>query len=649
MLTIADSHPDVVEFCRAKRDRTSVRYANISVRVSDAFMRAVERDDVWRLVFERPETGRIERTIPARELWRELVEGAWGWAEPGVLFWDRVIEMGTTCYNGMTPQGTNPCSEIPLEDGGSCNLGSLNLSKLVLDPFTPAARVDWGALRRAVRAAVRFLDNVLEYNRGRHPLPEQEEAALRSRRIGLGITGLADALVMLGLRYDSDRAIELAEKIQETIKLEAYSASVELARERGPFPAFDAGKHLSQAFFRTFPGELVERIEKYGLRNAALLTIPPVGSGSALAGCSNGLEPIFALYYVRRSESLGREYFYVLHPVVAAYAGACGVDLSGIRDAGDPASFLRDKLPGFFVTAHEIDPLKRVDMQAALQRHIDQSISSTVNLPRSSTVETVERVYMKAWAAGCKGITVYREGSREGVLLTAEEARRAHALVRLAEKVTGIARDVLPHLEGDAQGSPEERIERVVEELVRVIRKASLGQVELVPQEAGLLEGRPRRLDGPTYRIPSQFGTLFLTVTERDGQPYELFLTLGKAGSDIDACTEAIGRLCSVILRLRVPGGSRMERLGLIYRQLEGIGGRTSYGFGPHRIRSVPDAVAAGIREYLADKGFSGREEGVAGNAGEITAAQDICPRCHGATLTYERGCASCPCGFKEC
>jgi ribonucleoside-diphosphate reductase alpha chain len=235
MITIADHHPDVLDFCRIKRDLTSVRYANISVRLSDAFMRAVERDEPWTLWFEGPEVGRIERTIRARDLWKELVEGARDWAEPGCLFWDRVISWGTSNYGGMTPQGTNPCSEIPLEDGGACDLGSLNLSRFVLDPFTPQARIDFDSLRRAVRAGVRFLDNVLGYNEGKHPLPEQEEAARRGRRIGLGITGLGDALVMLGLHYDSDEAIRTAGELQELIKLEAYRASVELAREKGPF------------------------------------------------------------------------------------------------------------------------------------------------------------------------------------------------------------------------------------------------------------------------------------------------------------------------------------------------------------------------------------------------------------------------------
>jgi ribonucleoside-diphosphate reductase alpha chain len=660
MITIADHHPDVLDFVRIKRDLTSVRYANISVRLSDAFMRAVEQDAEWTLWFEGPEVGKIERTIRARELWDELVRGARDWAEPGCLFWDRVIGWGTSNYGGMTPKGTNPCSEIPLEPGGACDLGSLNLSRFVLDPFTPSARVDMDALRRAVHAAVRFLDNVLTYNEGRHPLPEQEEAARRGRRIGLGITALGDMLVMLGLRYDSEEAIRFAANLQEFIKLEAYRASSQLAAEKGPFPAWDPDRHLAQPFFSIFPEELVEKIRRTGLRNVSLLTIPPVGSGSALAGCTNGLEPIFALSYLRRSESLSKEHFHVLHPLVAEYARVHGIDLSGISRASDPNDYLKSRLPEHFVTAHDIDPIRRVDMQAALQTHIDQSISSTVNLPREATVETVERVYMHAWKAGLKGISVYREGSREGVLITPEEARRRSASVQLAQRVTEIAREALPDLPQDGSASPEQRVEAVVRALADAIRDLQARhpeQLELVADDGSLLHDRPRRLDGPTYRIPSQFGTCFITITERDGEPYEVFVRLGKAGSDTEAFAEAVGRLASIILRMKGPGSGSRRLLELVYHQLEGIGGRTSYGFGPNRIRSVPDAIAAGLRAYLQDRGLLNGNGGgdhdeapAAAHAAPAPArAGDICPRCHEMTLVTDEGCARCPCGYREC
>ena len=655
MITIADTHPDLLDFITIKRNLDRVRYANISVRLSDAFMRAVENDAPWTLYYESPEAGRIERTLPAREIWHELVTSARDWAEPGVLFWDQVIRWGTSNYAGMTPRGTNPCSEIPLEPGGACDLGSIALHQFVLHPFTPQATLDFSGLRRAVRVAVRFLDNVLTYNEGRHPLPEQEEASRRSRRIGLGITGLGDMLLMLGLRYDSDEAIQLASQVQETIKLEAYRSSVDLAREKGFFPAFDPNQHLSQAFFSTFPDALVEDIRRFGLRNVSLLTIPPVGSGSAMAGCSNGLEPVFALYYLRRSESLSQDQFRVLHPAVAAYARINNIDLRDLDRTEDPHGYLKSRLPAHFVTAHDVDPMRRVDMQAALQRHIDQSISSTVNLPREATTETVERVYIHAWRSGLKGISVYREGSREGVLITPEEARRRDTAVRLAERVDQIAHAALPDLPRDGAGSPEERVERAVQALadaLQELRNRAPEQLELVADDGSLLRDRPRRLDGPTYRVPSQFGTCFLTVTERDGEPFEVFVRLGKAGSDTEAAAEAIGRLSSVVLRMKGPGTGTRRLLELVYHQLEGIGGRTSYGFGPNRIRSVPDAIAAGIRAYLQDRGvLDGHQETADAHspAAPSTSAGDICPRCHEMTLITSNGCAKCPCGYKEC
>jgi len=654
MITIADHHPDVLDFCRVKRNLTSVRYANISVRLSDAFMQAVERDGPWTLWFESEVTGRIERQIRARELWDELIAGARDWAEPGALFWDTVLRYGTSNYSGMTPICTNPCNEIPLEDGGACNLGSLALSAFVVDPFTPQARVDYEALQRAARVAVRFLDNVLVYNEGRHALPEQEEAARRGRRIGVGITGLGDALVMLGLRYDSDAAIETAESIMRSIKEAVYRASVALAREKGPFPAFDVEQHLEQAFFWTFPSDLINQIRRNGLRNVSLLTIPPVGSGSALAGCTNGLEPIFALSYIRRSESLSQEYFRVLHPLVARYLRATGqeIDQDELSQTGDPDSYLRERLPRAFVTAHEIDPLKRVAMQAALQRHIDQAISSTVNLPRGADASTVERVYFEAWRAGLKGISVYVEGSREGVLLTPEEAKRRHTLVALSDKITAIAREAVPSLPANGAATPEQQVEAVVRTLAALARERPQ-QLELIATADGLLRDRPERLDGPTYRIPTPFGTAFVTITERDGEPYEVFGRLGKAGSDAEADAEGIGRLCSVVLRLRGLGAG-LERLQIIVDQLERIGGSRALGFGPNRVRSIPDAFAVALRKYLRDKDVvevdTPGEIDLAAVAG--AANGDLCPRCHERTLVTSEGCTRCAnssCGFKEC
>ncbi|MDQ7841917.1 MAG: LAGLIDADG family homing endonuclease, partial [bacterium] len=295
-------------------------------------------------------------------------------------------------------------SEIPLEPYGNCCLGSINLARFVRDEFNSSARVDWEQLDRALRYAVRFLDNVLDYNAERHPLPQHREASLYSRRIGVGFTGLGDMLVMLRLRYDSEPAIAFADGIFDRIKNVVYDESVNLAVEKGQFPGYDAGSHTSQAFVRMLCPKVQERIHGHGLRNVALLTVPPVGSGAALAGVTSGIEPIFDLSYVRRSESLSQEFFTVYHTLVREF-----MDRFGIERQSD--------LPDWFVTAHQIRPEMRVRMQAAIQRHIDHAISSTVNLPQDAAHEDVEKVYFMAWKSGCKGITVYRYGSkREQVL-----------------------------------------------------------------------------------------------------------------------------------------------------------------------------------------------------------------------------------------
>ncbi|HYM91996.1 MAG TPA: adenosylcobalamin-dependent ribonucleoside-diphosphate reductase, partial [bacterium] len=402
MITIADHHPDVLEFVRIKRNLNRVRFANISVRLSDAFMRAVEADEPWELHFENERVD-VRRTVRAREVWDELVRGARDFAEPGVIFWDAIKRWSTSEYNGMNVVTTNPCSEIPLEPYGACCLGNLNLAAFVNDEFSPEAQVDWPHLEQALRLATRFLDDVLDYNADKHPLPEQREASLYSRRIGVGFTGLGDMLCKLRLKYDTDEAIEFVDRFFDRAKNIIYDESVNLAREKGVFPGYNRERHLQGRFLQTLDPAVLERIQEHGLRNVALLTVPPVGSGASLAGTTSGIEPIFDLGYTRRSESLSQETFKVSHPLVKDYMERFGL-----------AS--EEELPAFFVTAHEIRPEMRVRMQAAIQKHIDHSISSTVNCPGETTAEDVAKIYFLAWQLGCKGITVYRANSRQNIL-----------------------------------------------------------------------------------------------------------------------------------------------------------------------------------------------------------------------------------------
>jgi len=629
MITIADSHPDVLDFVKVKRNLNRVRYANISVRVSDAFMRAVESDGMWALAFEN-DKAQVRRTIRARELWGELIKGARDYAEPGLIFWDQIKRWSTSEYNGMGVITTNPCSEIPLEPYGCCCLGNVSLAAFVMDPFTSQARVDWERLEPALRYATRFLDNVLDYNAEKHPLPQQRDASLKSRRIGVGFTGLGDMLIKLSLKYDTDEAVAFVDRLFDRIKNVVYDESVTLAQEKGIFPAYDADKHLAGQFIATLHPQVVERIRAHGLRNVALLTVPPVGSGAALAGVTSGIEPIFDLAYIRRSESLSQETFKVYHPLVREFMARYRVERE-------------EDLPAFFVTAHQIKPQMRVKMQAAIQKHIDHSISSTVNLPREATPEEVERVYFLAWKLGAKGITVYRESSREGILLTEEQA---------ASQSTPAA----PAPQGEE-------------------RRAT-------PRP------RPKVTSGRTERVETPRGRIYVVVNEDEWGVCEVFV------HSLDVEAEGVGRLASLALRGGIDARQVIEQLwrvqskevafdrsatGTVVRvttiaQAVALAlGRALYGddFRPDkefpRADVLPEPVAH-VRQQSLKFAPATSVAPVSGSAptpdlerprnGESTGNGDrlahlefigICPDC-GAQLVHENGCAHCQsCGYSRC
>ncbi len=576
MITIRIDHPDVMDFISVKRDLKKVNYANISVKITDDFMRAVETDGDFLLHFKN-EKVEANRTVRAREIWKSLVKGAWQSAEPGVLFWDAIKRESTTEYNGMEVQGVNPCSEQTLESYGCCCLGSVNLSAFVKDPFTERASIDWDQLTRAAQFGVRFLDNVLDYNAERHPLPQQKEASLWSRRIGMGITGLGDMLIKLGLKYDEDSTIGFVDHLFERIKNVIYDYSSELAKEKGSFPAFDADKHLAQPFISRLEEKVKEKIKAQGIRNAAVTTIPPVGSGSILAGTSSGVEPVFALYYTRRSKSLSEGEFKVFHPLVKEYMAA-----TGARDEG--------QLPNYFVTAHQIKPEMRVKMQATIQKHIDTAISSTVNLPEEITPEEVEKIYMLAWRMGCKGITVYREGSREGILETEKAAKRPEA-----------------------------------------------------PKSAAAFE-RPKVMEGRTLKLKLPQGSIYLTANLVGDAIKEVFVTLGKSGADENADAAALGRLISLYLQ---HGGDIKN----VISTLKGIKGKyVSWDEGT-QLQSIPDAIAKALElltlnRVVKESGFVDESKGKQASKG----GTGTCPDCHESTLVFENGCYHCnTCGYSKC
>jgi len=659
MITIADNHPDVLDFIKIKRNLNKVRYANISIRISDAFMRAVEQDGDWELSFENDRAS-MHETARAREVWREIIKGARDYAEPGVIFWDTVKRWSTSEYNSMGVITTNPCSEIPLEKYGVCDLGNLCLSNFVKDEFTSQARVDWKHLDYALRYATRFLDNVLDYNADKHPLPEQREASLYSRRIGVGFTALGDMLIKLGLKYDTEEAIAFVDGLFGRIKNIVYDESVNLAIEKGTFPGYDSRAHLTQPFMDALSPKVRERIERHGLRNVALLTVPPVGSGAALAGVTSGIEPIFDVSYIRRSESLSQEIFTVYHPLVREYMTRFGVERE-------------EDLPEAFITAHQIRPEMRVRMQAAIQRHIDHSISSTVNLPHDTTPEEVERIYFLAWKLGIKGITVYRESSREGILITQEQSKSLSA-----------------EHQGAHAGPAEPRVgEPAGAQTGTVAAAAAPATGRAMPRP------RPKVTSGRTERIETPRGRVYVVINEDELGICEVFV------HSLDVEAEAIGRMASLALRGGLDARDIIEQLWRVQSK-EVAFDRAADGT-VVRVTTIAQAVALALGRVLygdafkPDKAFPRadalpepgprvRQESlrfatspragdpvlapVAGGNGSPVGDGDgehgvraaapapadialefigICPDC-GASLVHENGCATCrQCGYSRC
>ncbi len=655
MITIADDHPDVLAFTKIKRNQNKVRYANISVRISDAFMHAVENDGDWTLRFDN-ERVHMRQTVKAREIWKELIYGATHHAEPGVIFWDTVKRWSTSEYNSMNVITTNPCSEIPLEPYGVCDLGNLSLGEFVLDEFSPQAQVDWPHLEHALRLATRFLDNVLDYNAEKHPLPAQRDASLYSRRIGVGFTGLGDMLCKLRLKYDTEDAVSFVDRMYDRIKNVVYDESVNLAIEKGTFPGYDRDQHLRGAFVETLDPKVQERIREHGLRNVALLTVPPVGSGASLAGTTSGIEPIFDLGYTRRSESLSQATFTVYHPLVKRYMERFGVS--------------EEELPEYFVTAHEIKPEMRVEMQAAIQKHIDHSISSTVNCPADTSEERVAEIYFHAWKKGCKGITVYRADSRENIL-TAGTSRSAKAAGTAAAGA------------GTATSSSS---------VLAAAPASAARAADPVPAETAQTRPRPKVTTGRTERIETPRGRIYVTINEDEEGVCEVFV------QSLDVEADAVGRLASLALRTGADARDVIEQLwrvqsrevaidrsgdGTIVRVTtiaQGVAlaiGRALYGpaFRPDQVFPMADRLphprstnghsnGHGNGNGHAEDTHAGSGASAAPVATPAAVTQDaaamevqqplltfagVCPDC-GSSLVYENGCSHCrSCGYSKC
>lgn len=625
MLMLNDDHPDIEEFITVKKDLTRINHANLSVCVSDAFMEAVKHDQPWDLTWD----GEVKKTLRARDLWNLICESAWTSGEPGLVFIDRYNKESNTWYYEKIIC-VNPCGEQGLPAWGVCNLGAVNLAQFVNggDADTPGV-FDYAALAEHTKVAMRFLDNVVDATE--YFFPENEEAQLSTRRTGLGTMGLADALIRLHIPYGAEESIPVVERMYQTIRDAAYECSADLAAEKGAFPKFDREKYMQGRFIRRLPAPLQERIASQGIRNAVLLTQAPTGTTSLLAGVSSGIEPVYDFAMVRRDRT-GEHVLY--HPLLQSW-----------KDAHPNAG--ADERPGHFVAANDLTPEGHVRIQALVQQYTDSSISKTVNAPNSHTVEQVQELYIKAYDYGCKGVTYFRDGCREGVLSHIEEPK----------KETAPAAPAAPAPAAPAAASPVEA--QAATEAVQ------LGlSIDQTPEPGAHLKPRPRAAEGITYRMPTPLGTMFTTVTRNGGgQPFEVFMQVGKAGSDTAAVTEALGRLISLILRLPSPL-SPAERLQEIVDQLSGIGGGRQLGFGRNRVRSLPDAVAQVLAEFLgamdvvnsaAHEEFppavlSTPSAAPAYALPESRAKADLCPECGDAALVYEEGCQKCySCGYSEC
>ncbi|MEE9182223.1 MAG: vitamin B12-dependent ribonucleotide reductase, partial [candidate division NC10 bacterium] len=578
-------HPDILEFIESKLDGGITNF-NISVAITEKFMDALRRDGEYELV--TPDTKGVVGRLRAREVFDRIVQAAWRTGDPGFFFIDR-------CNAGRanpTPtlaevEATNPCGEQPLYPNEACNLGSINLAKF----FKVAAgngkgHIDWDDLERVVRLGIRFLDDVIEANP--YPLSEIEASVMANRRIGLGVMGWADLLFELGVPYDSNEALNLAGEIMRFLEEKGHDESARLAEERGPFP------NWSRSIYR----------DERPLRNSTVTTIAPTGTISILANCSSGIEPVFALAF---SHIVGDRHLTFVNPIFERVARARGLYSEEMMKAVVERGTVRglsgvpEEIQRTFVTAHEIGTEWHVRMQATFQQHTDNGVSKTINLPHSATEEDVAKAYLMAYELGCIGITVFRDGCKGDQVL--------HVGTRKDETEAG------PTVEVGTGIKP-----------------------------------RPEALPGKTYRMQTPVGTAFITVNDNGkgaGEPFEVFVSVGKAGSETMAHAEALGRLISLVLRLPLPEDmSPQDRVAEIVGQLSGIGGGRPLGFGRKRILSLPDALAQALAQHV---GLTEVREQKQTNM-PLTKVGDLCPDCQQATLVNEEGCRKCySCGFSEC
>jgi ribonucleoside-diphosphate reductase alpha chain len=632
-------HPDILEFITVKQDLSKVTNFNISVAITDIFMEAVRNDTTYDLL--NPRTGEVQIAsrgglknpltgevlvekgrscrLSARYVFDLIVQCAHATGEPGLFFIDQANK-----YNPVPALGsyeaTNPCGEQPLLAYDVCNLGSVNLGKFV----TPAGEVDWDGLREVVHQSTRFLDNVIDANH--YPLEQIAELSQKIRRIGLGVMGWADMLIQLGVPYNSNEGVELGRKVMRFVDEESKVASEQIAAERGTFPEWERsiwGPDATCA--RDAHGNRIRPERR--LRNCNVTTVAPTGTISIIAGCSSGIEPIFAVAFWRYQADAR---MLDINPDFVARAQREGWHseelMARIADSGHiHHPEVPEAVQRAFVTAHDIVPEWHVRMQGAFQAHTDSAISKTINFSNEATPEQVREAYELAYSLGAKGITVYRDGSRSNQVLS-----------------TGSTAD--PNAKPAAAPAP-----------APAAAPAPATPQPIKPRHV------PDGLPSHSYGVVTPLGKLRLFVTEYEQEPFEVFAIIGRAGSDVMAFTEAIGRLLSLALRCGIP-------VKLLAEQLRGIGGSRTAGFGPSRVRSVPDAIGKLLQDHYVNRHeghTNGNGHGNGHDHGDAVAVAsyavleqhteplvvgEICPDCQNATLMNEEGCRKChSCGYAEC
>ncbi|MDZ7905339.1 MAG: adenosylcobalamin-dependent ribonucleoside-diphosphate reductase [Cypionkella sp.] len=588
MATLRCDHPDIEAFIEAKRDPARLRMFNLSVLVTDPFMDAVKADGPWELTHG----GRVYRTLQARDLWNRIMRNTYDFAEPGVIFIDRINAANNLNYVENIA-ATNPCGEQPLPPYGACLLGSINMAVLVKDAFTPAAAMDASALDDLVRTAVRMMDNVVDASR--FPLPQQAAEAQAKRRIGLGVTGLADALLMLGLRYGSDAAAKQCEDWMHAIARAAYLASVDLAREKGAFPLFDAEKYLASGTMRAMDDDVRGAIAQHGIRNALLTSIAPTGTISLYAGnVSSGIEPVFAYAYTRKvlQKDGTRSEEEVVDYAVTKWRALHG-------DA---------PLPDYFVNAQTLPPLDHVKMQAAAQKWIDSSISKTINCPEDISFDDFAQVYMAAWDMGCKGCTTYRPNAVTGSVLTVSDAKPA------------------------------------------IPQTQPMGEVVYLSEPME----RPAALEGATYKVkwPISEHALYITINDTviagHRRPFEVFIN--SKNMEHFAWTVALTRMISAVFRRGGDVSFVVEELKAVFDPRGGAWVNGAY------IPSILAAIGGVIEQHLVAIGFiAGEGLGLKSDPkAQVLAVGDgpraSCQSCGSFDLRMVEGCMTCgSCGNSKC